>query len=275
VFVANAGDGSRRLFVVEQDGTIRVWHAGAATSSSFRDVRDRVLSGGERGLLGLASHPLYRVNGRFFIYYTRKPDGAIVIAEYQVTSDPDVASRTERLLLTIPHPVNANHNGGMLAFGPGGYLFIGVGDGGSANDPPNNAQNMETLLGKILRLDVDRADIVLGIQYSAPASNPFVGKAGRDEIYAFGFRNPWRFSFDRRTNQQWVGDVGQDDSKKSMRPSFRRELRMARLRRTDLFEQRPLPLALDATSIRSSSTRTAVDAVRSRAGMCIAVRLAA
>ena len=210
VFVANAGDGSRRLFVVEQDGTIRVWHAGAATSSSFLDVRDRVLSGGERGLLGLAFHPLYRVNGRFFVYYTRKPDGAIVIAEYQVTSDPDVASRNERLLLTIPHPVNANHNGGMLAFGPGGYLFIGVGDGGSANDPPNNAQNMETLLGKILRLDVDRADIVLGIQYSAPASNPFVGKAGRDEIYAFGFRNPWRFSFDRRTNQQWVGDVGQD-----------------------------------------------------------------
>jgi glucose/arabinose dehydrogenase len=210
VFVAHAGDGSKRLFVVEQDGTIRVWHAGAAATSLFLDVRDRVLSGGERGLLGLAFHPLYRVNGRFFVYYTRNPDGTIVIAEYHVTSDRDVASRDERVLLTIPHPVNANHNGGMLTFGPGGYLFIGVGDGGSANDPPNNAQNVEMLLGKILRLDVDRSDTAAGTPYSAPASNPFVGRAGRDEIFAFGFRNPWRFSFDRRTNQQWVGDVGQD-----------------------------------------------------------------
>jgi hypothetical protein len=121
-----------------------------------------------------------------------------------------VANRVEKTLLTIPHPVNSNHNGGMLAFGPGGYLFIVVGDGGSANDPPNNAQNIDVLLGKILRLNVDIADPAAGTPYSAPASNPFVGKAGRDEIYAFGLRNPWRFSFDRRTNQQWVGDVGQD-----------------------------------------------------------------
>jgi glucose/arabinose dehydrogenase len=210
VFVVHAGDGSRRLFVVEQEGTIRVLHAGASTAPVFLDVRDKVLAGGERGLLGLAFHPLYTSNGRFFIYYTRRPDGSIVVAEYQVTVDRDVAGRGEKILLTIPHPVNANHNGGMLAFGPGGYLFIGVGDGGSANDPPNNAQNIEMLLGKILRLNVDTGDAGAGTAYSAPPSNPFVGKAGRDEIFAFGLRNPWRFSFDRRTNQQWVGDVGQD-----------------------------------------------------------------
>src|SRR6185503_7171666 len=102
------------------------------------------------------------------------------------------------------------HNGGMLSFGPGGYLYIGVGDGGSSNDPPNNAQNIEVLLGKILRLNVDQADTAAGTPYSTPPSNPFVGKAGRDEIFAYGLRNPWRFSFDRRTSQQWLGDVGQD-----------------------------------------------------------------
>jgi hypothetical protein len=132
-----------------------------------------------------------------------------VIAEYNVSSNPNVASPTERILLTIPHPTNANHNGGMLAFGPGGYLYIGVGDGGSGNDPPNNAQNIEVLLGKILRIDVDRSDAAAGTAYSAPAGNPFVGRAGRDEIFALGLRNPWRFSFDRATAQQWVGDVGQ------------------------------------------------------------------
>ena len=210
VMVVHAGDSSRRLFALEQAGTVRVLHAGASTTSVFLDVRDRVLAGGERGLLGLAFHPLYMFNGRFFIYYTRRPDGAIVVAEYQTTLDPDVASRSETVLLTVPHPVNANHNGGMLTFGPGGYLYIGVGDGGSANDPPNNAQNIEVLLGKILRLNVDKADAAAGTPYSAPASNPFVGKGGRDEIFAFGFRNPWRFSFDRRNGQQWVGDVGQD-----------------------------------------------------------------
>ena len=210
VMVVHAGDSSRRLFALEQAGTVRVLPAGASTTSVFLDVRDRVLAGGERGLLGLAFHPLYMFNGRFFIYYTRRPDGAIVVAEYQTTLDPDVASRSETVLLTVPHPVNANHNGGMLTFGPGGYLYIGVGDGGSANDPPNNAQNIEVLLGKILRLNVDKADAAAGTPYSAPASNPFVGKGGRDEIFAFGFRNPWRFSFDRRNGQQWVGDVGQD-----------------------------------------------------------------
>jgi len=208
-FVAHAGDKSNRLFIVEQGGTIQVLRPGESTTSVFLDLRSKVLAGGERGLLGLAFHPLYAVNGRFFVYYTRTGDGALVISEFNASGSSNVASPTERILLTIPHPTNANHNGGMLAFGPGGYLFIGVGDGGSGNDPPNNAQNIEVLLGKILRIDVDRSDAVAGTAYSAPASNPFVGRAGRDEIFALGLRNPWRFSFDRETGQQWVGDVGQ------------------------------------------------------------------
>jgi hypothetical protein len=208
-FVTHAGDGSNRLFILEQAGTIRVLRPGESTTTVFLDIRAKVLAGGERGLLGLAFHPLYARNGRLFVYYTRVGDGALLIAEYQVSTNPDVADPAERVLLTIPHPTNANHNGGMLAFGPGGYLFIGVGDGGSANDPPNNAQNIEVLLGKILRIDVDRSDSGAGTPYSSPSSNPFVGKAGRDEIFALGLRNPWRFSFDRITSQQWVADVGQ------------------------------------------------------------------
>jgi Glucose / Sorbosone dehydrogenase len=210
-FVAHAGDGSNRLFILEQEGVVRVLQPGAATATVFLDIRAKVLSGGERGLLGIAFHPLFARIGRFFVYYTRVGDGAIVIAEYRVSRDANTADPAETVLLTIPHPVNANHNGGMLAFGPGGYLFAGVGDGGSANDPPNNAQNIETLLGKILRLDVDHSDAVAKTPYSTPASNPYVGKSGRDEIFALGLRNPWRFSFDRRTSQQWVADVGQND----------------------------------------------------------------
>lgn len=209
LYVTHAGDGSGRLFVAEQAGRLRVRQPGAAATTMFLDVSGRVLSGGERGLLGLAFHPLYRTNGRFFIYYTRRPDGAIVIAEYTVSNDRDVAGVAERVLLTIPHAENSNHNGGMLAFGPGGYLYIGVGDGGSANDPPGNAQNIESLLGKILRINVDLGDAAAGAPYASPSSNPFVGRAGRDEIFAFGLRNPWRFSFDRQTQQLWVGDVGQ------------------------------------------------------------------
>src|SRR5207249_4863737 len=136
--------------------------------------------------------------------------GALVLAEYTVSANPDVANgASERVFLIIPHPGQANHNGGMLAFGPDGYLYLGPGDGGSGNDPPNNAQNTNVLLGKILRIDVDHPDAVAGTLYSAPPDNPFVNTAGRDEIYALGMRNPWRFSFDRWTGQLWVGDVGQ------------------------------------------------------------------
>ena len=204
-FIANAGDGSNRLFIVEQAGTIRVLQPGSSTPTLFLDIHTKVVAGGEQGLLGLVFHPQFTTNGRFFVYYTRAGDGTLVIAEYRVSTNPNVADPTETVLLTIPHPINTNHNGGMLAFGPDHYLYIGVGDGGSANDPPNNAQNTDVLLGKILRIDVSTPGV-----YTAPSTNPFFGATpGRDEIFAFGFRNPWRFSFDRVTGVQWVGDVGQ------------------------------------------------------------------
>ena len=209
LFVGHAGDGSNRLFIVEQGGIIKVLQPGSSTPTPFLDIHTRVLVGGERGLVGLAFHPQYGSNGRFFVFYTRTGDGALVIAEYHVSPNPDVASATETVLLTIPHPTNSNHNGGMLAFGFDNYLYVGVGDGGSANDPPNNAQNTSVLLGKILRINVDQPDPIAGTPYSSPPDNPLVNRAGRDEIYAFGMRNPWRFSFDRLTGQQWVGDVGQ------------------------------------------------------------------
>jgi len=209
LFVGHAGDGSQRLFIVEQDGIIRVLQARQSTPTVFLDVRPRIATDGEQGLLGLAFHPQYATNGRFFVYYTRAGDGTIVIAEYRVSADPNIADATEQVLLTIPHPTNTNHNGGMLAFGFDGYLYAGIGDGGGGNDEPNNAQNTELLLGKILRIDVDRpgADTL----YSSPPDNPFVNAPGRDEIFAFGFRNPWRFSFDRTTGELWIGDVGQGE----------------------------------------------------------------
>lgn len=206
VFVANAGDGSNRLFIVEQEGFIRVLQPGSSTPTEFLDIHTKISSGGERGLLGLAFHPDYASSGRFFVFYTKVGNGALVIAEYHVTADPDVADPlSEDILLTIPHPDFANHNGGMLAFGPDGYLYVGVGDGGSGNDPSNNGQKKGTLLGKILRLDVS-----LPGTYSSPPDNPYVNQVGRDEIFAIGFRNPFRFSFDRLTGDQWVGDVGQN-----------------------------------------------------------------
>jgi hypothetical protein len=211
VFVTGARDGTNRLFIVEQAGTIRVMPSGGGGMSLFLDIRSRVRSGGEQGLLGLAFHPSYSSNRRFFVYYTRVPDGAILVAEYTASAaNRDVANTTERVLLTIPHPSFSNHNGGMLAFGPDGYLYIGVGDGGSANDPPNNAQNKNVLLGKLLSIDVNGQSGSL--PYAIPSSNPFFGAIdGRDEIFAYGLRNPWRFAFDRMTNQLWVADVGQGD----------------------------------------------------------------
>ena len=149
----------------------------------------------ERGLLGLAFHPRYAANGRFFVFYTQRGSGDLRISSFVVSAtNPDRADPgSEREVLTIPHPDFANHNGGRLAFGPDGYLYIGVGDGGSANDPRNNAQNLSQLLGKILRIDVDGA-----VGYAIPPDNPFVGQAGaRGEIWMYGLRNPWRFSFDR------------------------------------------------------------------------------
>ena len=208
VFVGHAGDSLNRLFIVEQAGIIKVLQPGEDQPTIFLDIRTKILAGGERGLLGLAFHPQYASNGRFFVFYTRAGDGALVIAEY-AASPPEsntASAATEEILLTIPHPGFSNHNGGMLAFGPDGFLYAGVGDGGGSNDPDNNAQNVSTLLGKILRIDVNT-----GTTYTSPADNPFFGPTtGRDEIFAYGMRNPWRFSFDRGDSHQlWVGDVGQ------------------------------------------------------------------
>jgi glucose/arabinose dehydrogenase len=211
VFVTNAHDGSNRIFIVEQPGTIKVLQPGSTTPTVFLNITSSVLyDGGERGLLGMAFHPFYQNTGRFFVYYTRQPDGMIVIAEYHVSiANANVADPTESTLLTIPHSAAANHNGGMLAFGPDGYLYAGPGDGGSANDPPNNAQTPTVLLGKILRIDVDHQNPPA--LYSSPPSNPFFGsETVRNEIYSLGMRNPFRFSFDPSTGALYVADVGQN-----------------------------------------------------------------
>lgn len=208
-FVTNARDGSNRLFLLEQAGRIRVLEPGSTALKLFLDVTSRVLAGGERGLLGLAFHPDYANNRRFFVNYTRRTDGATVVAEYLAsTSDRSVAEQGESVLLVVSQPY-ANHNGGMIEFGPDGFLYVGMGDGGSGGDPGNRAQNPNDLLGKILRIDVDRPSSSTKL-YSAPPTNPYAAGGGREEVYALGFRNPWRFSFDRLTGELYAGDVGQN-----------------------------------------------------------------
>lgn len=205
VQVTNAADSSDRLFVVEQTGKIRIIQNGQALATPFIDLTALIACCGERGLLGLAFHPNYAVNGFFYVNYTRSGDGATVVARYTVSANPNVANpASAQTLLTIPQPYS-NHNGGQVMFGPDGYLYIGMGDGGSAGDPQNYAQNIESLLGKLLRLDVNS-----GSPYANPPDNPYVGRAGRDEIWAIGLRNPWRFSFDRLTGDLYIGDVGQN-----------------------------------------------------------------
>ncbi len=208
LYVGNARDGSRRLFIVERGGLIRVLQNGSTTTTLFLDISSRVAAGNERGLLGLAFHPQFAVNRRFFVNYTRVSDGATVIAEYRASAaNRDVADTAETVLLVIAQPFS-NHNGGMIEFGNDGFLYIGMGDGGSANDPGNRAQNIDELLGKMLRIDIDTPNG--SIPYSSPPDNPFFGAtAGRDEIYAVGLRNPFRWSFDRTTGQLYAGDVGQ------------------------------------------------------------------
>jgi glucose/arabinose dehydrogenase len=198
------GDGSGRLYAVEQAGFIRLLSAeGEVRDEPFLDITDRVLAGGERGLLGLAFHPDFAANGRLFVDYTRVDDGATVIAEFRAggrTADP----ASERTLLVIPQP-HANHNGGMIAFDRQGMLLVGMGDGGGAGDPEGNAQDPHALLGKLLRIDVDG-----DVPYAIPADNPFAdGTTAAPEIWALGLRNPWRFSVDRETGDVWIGDVGQ------------------------------------------------------------------
>jgi glucose/arabinose dehydrogenase len=209
VGVAHAGDNTGKLYVVEQGGRIRLIDNGTLLAAPFLDISARVVSGGEQGLLGLAFPPGHAASGRFYVNYTRISDGATVIARYQRTTDPDVADpNSEAVLLTVPQPF-ANHNGGQLAFGPDGFLYIGMGDGGSGGDPQNNAQNPASLLGKMLRIDVESAPDP-GLAYAIPATNPFAQTTGfRGEIWALGLRNPWRFSFDRLTGDLYIGDVGQ------------------------------------------------------------------
>jgi len=198
-----------RLFVVEQPGRIRIIQNGALIPAPFLDIDAKVLSGGERGLLSVAFHPSYSTNRHFFVYYTDN-NGDIQVERYtaSATSPNTADAASARPILNVPHPGNSNHNGGQLAFGPDGFLYIGTGDGGSGGDPPNNAQNRNVLLGKILRLDVNPSG---SGAYTVPASNPFVGQANvRSEIWAYGLRNPWRFSFDRAGSVLYIGDVGQN-----------------------------------------------------------------
>jgi glucose/arabinose dehydrogenase len=207
VGVTNARDGSGRLFVVEKTGAVRIVRDGSLVSTPFIDISRSVSGGGEQGLLGLAFHPSYRTNGKLYLSYTDVA-GTSVIREYRVSSsNPDrVDGSSGRTLLRVRQPYG-NHDGGHIAFGPDGYLYIGLGDGGSAGDPGNRAQSRSTLLGKLLRIDVNRRTGSLA--YGIPSTNPYVGRSGLDQIWAYGLRNPWGFSFDRSTGDLWIGDVGQ------------------------------------------------------------------
>jgi glucose/arabinose dehydrogenase len=211
VELVNSGDGSGRLFVVEQGGRIKILPEGssAALATPFLDISTLISAGGERGLLGLAFHPQYASNGAFFVYYTKAGSGSLVISRFlRSTGNPLIADpASEAVLLDIPHPVNANHNGGHLAFGPDGYLYIGTGDGGGGGDPDLNGQRLSTRLGKMLRIGVSA-----GTNYTIPPTNPFASSScttACPEIWAYGLRNPWKFSFDRATGALFIGDVGQ------------------------------------------------------------------
>lgn len=236
VYITHAGDGSGRLFIIEQAGRIRIFQDGSLLPTPFLDITSRVRSpsssgGNEEGLLGLAFPPGYTDKEYFYVYYTNQ-DGNNQVSRFHLqsgqTGTADPAS--EELILLLNHPSRSNHNGGQIVFGPDGYLYIGVGDGGGAGDPNGNAQNLGSLLGKILRIDVEAAarapSIGLpcgegmsapstasasGEPYQIPPDNPFASTAGaQPEIWAFGLRNPWRFSFDRVTYDLYIGDVGQN-----------------------------------------------------------------
>ena len=198
-----------RIFVLEQPGRIRILRAGSVVSAPFLDITGKVESGGETGLLGLAFHPQFAQNQRLFVNYTRLVSGQLqsVTSEFTVSSsNPDsVDPSTERILLKVNKRFG-NHNGGQIAFGPDGFLYIGLGDGGGQGDPEENGQDINVLLGKVLRIDVDSA-----APYGIPADNPFASGGGRPEIFAFGFRNPWRFSFDQPTGRLFVADVGEEN----------------------------------------------------------------
>lgn len=213
--VTHAGDGSGRLFVVEQGGTVRIVQDGRLEPDPWLDLRSKTAPGGEQGLLGLAFHPDYVHNGRLFVDYTDLR-GDTVVEEYRATGPAGAVP--VRVVLTIDQPYS-NHNGGGLAFGPDGFLYIATGDGGGAGDPEENGQALDTLLGKLLRIDVNGGGEESS--YGIPSDNPFAGRAGaRPEIWAYGLRNPWRFSFDR--GKVWIADVGQEDLEEIDRAPGRR-----------------------------------------------------
>jgi len=219
VGIATPNDGSGRLFVFEQGGKIFIIKNGQVLDKPFLDISKRLdglnVAYSEKGLLGMAFHPDFKQNGKFYLYYSApydhpKYDHKSIVGSYRISAtEPDKAIDVEQKILEIYQP-ESNHNGGMLVFGPDGYLYIGLGDGGGANDEHGkigNGQDLNTLLGKILRIDVDKSE-----PYAIPPDNPFVGKPNhRAEIYAYGLRNPWRFSFDRVTGKLFCGDVGQND----------------------------------------------------------------
>jgi glucose/arabinose dehydrogenase len=202
--ITHAGDNSGRLFITLQGGQIVIFDGVQVLATPFLDISSLLSCCGEQGLLGLAFHPNYEVNGFFYVNYTNLK-GNTVVARYHVSADPNVADRASGVVLLRQFQPFANHNGGQLQFGPDGFLYIGLGDGGSGGDPGNRAQKLSTLLGKILRINVNGP-----LPYAIPPGNPFVGTPGaRPEIWAYGLRNPWRFSFDRKTGNLFIGDVGQ------------------------------------------------------------------
>jgi glucose/arabinose dehydrogenase len=217
VLVTHARDD--RIFIVEQAGTVRIFYGGGLLATPFLDIAGLVTTGGnEQGLLGLAFHPNYPATPFIFVHFTSNgnvlPDGTDpntgenLIVRYNISSDRNVVDQTSaKSLLRIPQPFS-NHNGGMIAFGPDNYLYIAKGDGGSANDPFGAAQNINNILGKMLRIDVDQ-NVNVSPYHGIPPTNPFVGADGRDDVFFIGLRNPWRFSFDRLTGEVWIGDVGQ------------------------------------------------------------------
>ena len=219
ILLTHAGDGSNRIFVPQQQGIIHVFKPDSKETTVFLDMSKKVVyidKENEEGFLGMAFHPKYKTNGEFFVYYTTQEEPhTTVVSRFKVSKDdPNKADpESEEQLLSVKHPY-WNHKGGTICFGPDGFLYIAIGDGGAGNDPHGNGQNLQTLLGKILRIDVDRKDP--GLKYGIPKDNPFIGKTAnkqliaQPEIYAYGLRNVWRMSFDRQTGALWAADVGQN-----------------------------------------------------------------